>query len=365
MCDATLVAGVIFRKDCRDSRNPFPHCDLRISKIVDVASARGKVVHAPVRPEWARGYRELFTSRSSDRLIIVIPVFSLSVSRPMRFAEVVPTITTLSKDKGLTFPQRAANMAHLLDTATTADVLDHLARAHVIPECFGHDSTEEKLYAKYLDTLLGKALSLLGLGAEVITERADSADVVATSQSYRVVGDAKAFRLSRTAKNQKDFKVVALNSWRHGAEYATLCGPLYQYPSSNSQIYEQAIQYNVTLISYTHLAFLIDSGFDNPESLKELWEVGRGLTSGKGAIAYWRAVNSVVCRLSGKTGAEWDQFERQMTTLLPELAEDQIRFWEKEKLRIRNLPHDVAVRELIKALKIDSKITTIRQSGRG
>jgi hypothetical protein len=38
--------------------------------------------------------------------------------------------------------------------------------------------------------------------------RADSADVEGATKDYTIVGDAKAFRLSRTAKNQKDFKVT-------------------------------------------------------------------------------------------------------------------------------------------------------------
>ena len=36
-----------------------------------------------------------------------------------------------------------------------------------------------------------------------------------------------------------------------------LVAPLMQYPTSKSQIYEQAIKRNVTLLSYTHLHFLL------------------------------------------------------------------------------------------------------------
>lgn len=74
-----------------------------------------------------------------------------------------------------------------------------------IPESIEHDSTEEKLYSKVSDIVLAKCFQELGLKSTVLRERANSADVEAKSKyhNYSLVGDAKAFRLSRTAKNQK------------------------------------------------------------------------------------------------------------------------------------------------------------------
>lgn len=158
----------------------------------------------------------------------------------------------------------------------------HLEYVGVIPESFEHDSTEEKLYAKYCDALLARALRELGLDAHMLSERSGAADVRAEGDGYELVGDAKAFRLSRTAKNQKDFKVETLNQWREGADFACLVGPLYQYPSTNSQVYAQAIRYKVTLLSYTHLDFLIRSGKVDKRSLAELWRVGEEVRQGKG-----------------------------------------------------------------------------------
>ncbi len=282
----------------------------------------------------------------------------------MKFKDVLPTIVSLSNSDEHSFAERATRIARLLGDAKKADVLDHLAKAHVIPECFAHDSTEEKLYAKYCDALLARALRELGLAAEVIAERADAADVLAGSSSYRIVGDAKAFRLSRTAKNQKDFKVGALNSWRHGAEYACLCAPLYQYPTSSSQIYSQAIEYNVTLISFTHLAFLIGHGAKDPEALRTLWEVGKQLEEGKTAKSYWSSVAEAVCKISGRSRADWDAAVRTLMESLPALAEEQIEYWDQEKARISALSHDAAVTALIRALKIDGKIRIIRRKAK-
>ena len=134
----------------------------------------------------------------------------------------------------------------------------NLIECGILPEMFDHDSSEEKIWAKFSDIILSKALNHLGIKTEVLGARGNSADVFGKTDEYTLVGDAKTFRLSRTAKNQKDFKVSALDSWKQGNNYAMLAAPLTQYPTKKSQIYAQAIEKNVTLISYTHLHFLLD-----------------------------------------------------------------------------------------------------------
>jgi hypothetical protein len=279
----------------------------------------------------------------------------------VKYREVVQTIVDLCKSPSLTFSERSLAIVHLLDDVPQPDVLDHLHNAGIIPESFGHDSTEEKLFAKYCDALLARSLTLLGMETHVIAERADAADVSATLQGYTVVGDAKAFRLSRTAKNQKDFKVGALDTWRKGAEYACLVAPLYQYPTTKSQIYNQASRYNVTLLSYNHLAYLLVHQPKKLPSLKRLWEIGKNTAKSTNAKGYWDAVATTLCDITATSKAEWARAIDAERKRLPALASDQIAYWDKEKGRIRKLSHDVAVTELIAALKIDSKIATIRK----
>jgi len=275
--------------------------------------------------------------------------------------EAVATIQKLADDLSTSFQDRAERIAHLLDKIKEADVLDHLDRAGIIPECFGHDSTEEKLYAKYCDALLGRSLALLGMSTQIIAERADAADVIGKLEDYSLVGDAKAFRLSRTAKNAKDFKIEALNKWRKEADFALLCAPLYQYSTSKSQIYDQAARYNVTLISYTHLAFLIRNKPKDKGSLRKLWELGKALKASKSAAAYWNLVTATVCEIAGAVKAKWEEAAAALYAILPAEGEEQVLHWEREKKRIGTLSHDEAVNELIVALKIDSKIATIRK----
>lgn len=124
-----------------------------------------------------------------------------------------------------------------------------LSQVGIIPENIPADSTEEKLFSKASDAILSRAFRELGLKSSVLRERSDSADVMAESKffDYTLVADAKAFRLSRTAKNQKDFKVTALSGWRKDNDFAVLCAPYFQYPVKNSQIYSQALENNVCL----------------------------------------------------------------------------------------------------------------------
>src|SRR5580658_4819009 len=63
-------------------------------------------------------------------------------------------------------------------------LLDHLHLCGSIPEHYGHDSSEEKLYSKYTDALLAAAYRHIGLTSLVLAERADSADVEAVAENY-------------------------------------------------------------------------------------------------------------------------------------------------------------------------------------
>jgi hypothetical protein len=284
----------------------------------------------------------------------------------MKFNQVLKTIAILSTDSSLSFLDKAGQLEAELSNCSTEEILEHLEYVGVIPESFGHDSTEEKLYAKYCDALLARALRELGLDARMLSERSGAADVRAVGYNYELVGDAKAFRLSRTAKNQKDFKVEALNQWREGANYACLVGPLYQYPSTNSQIYAQAIRYNVTLLSYIHLDFMIRSGRVDNQALAELWMLGDRIKQSEGisqnAHNYWVAILRVVLKITSKESSDWEDIRNIMRERLRQQAEEQISYWEKVKIDVARLDQKTAVKRLIKAMKIDSKIAVVRRT---
>jgi hypothetical protein len=280
----------------------------------------------------------------------------------MKYYEVADVITHICADAWTDFRQKTAHLFNALNGLSNEDIIRHIEYGGVIPESFSHDSSEEKLFAKYCDFLLAKGLTLIGIPSYVIEERADAADVIGTNKIYRIVGDAKAFRLSRTAKNQKDFKVEALNQWKNGADYACLVCPLYQYPTRTSQIYSQAIRYNVTLFSFTHLGFLLNEDKVDELHLEGLWGLSRRLSSDKEAVPYWNAISQQVANIAGVRLEKWDKYLNKSKLLTLEQAQKQLGFWESEKNRIRALSHDRAVNELINALRIDSNIQLIART---
>src|SRR3990172_2932601 len=175
-------------------------------------------------------------------------------------------------------------------------LIDHLRLCGDIPESYGHDSSEEKLYSKYTDSLLSEAFKGVGLKSLVLKERADSADVEAFAKSYSFVADAKAFRLSRTAKNQKDFKVEAMHGWKRGKLHAMVVCPIYQLPARTSQIYQQAIARRVCIFSYSHLAVLMQfCNESNKRSAQRLLlaalKSAEVLNPTKDSVAYWTCLN--------------------------------------------------------------------------
>lgn len=139
----------------------------------------------------------------------------------------------------------------------------------------------------------------MGFTSIVLKERADVADVECVSQEYSFVADAKAFRLSRTAKNQKDFKVQAMDNWKHGKPFATVVCPAYQLPSRTSQIYQQAATRSVLVFTYTHLALGVRyanlAGKDNAAALlHDVFKTVEALNPSKNATDYWQAINRAI-----------------------------------------------------------------------
>jgi len=154
------------------------------------------------------------------------------------YEQILKLIQHICQSKSTDFHDKAIVLGKKVLNLSRKDILVHLLEAGVISERFGHDSTEEKLYAKYCNHLLSRSLLYLGIKSRVIEGRGNAPDVLGkVANKYTLAGDAKAFRLSRTAKNQKDFKVEALNTWRKDAQadYACLVAPLYQYPFRSSQ----------------------------------------------------------------------------------------------------------------------------------
>jgi type II restriction enzyme len=245
-----------------------------------------------------------------------------------------------------------------------SSLIDHLRLCGNIPESYGHDTSEEKLYSKYTDCLLSLAYSSLGLKSLVLKERADAADVEAFAKDYSFVADAKAFRLSRTAKNQKDFKVQAMHGWKRGKPYAMVVCPIYQLPTSSSQIYQQATTQNVCIFTYSHLALLlsysqVEGQAKAQQLLKKIFETIKALNPSKNATDYWLAVNKTILSFSKKIQPIWDIEKGVATERISIAKEEALTFLAQEREKIMRMTHKEALEELIKVRKIESKIKTI------
>lgn len=263
----------------------------------------------------------------------------------------------------------------MLENCINADTsfVETLKQIGTIPEFLAHDSTEEKLFSKASDAVLSRAFREIGLKSTVLRERGDSADVLAESPiyGYTLVADAKAFRMSRTAKNQKDFKVAALSSWRKDSEYAVLCAPYFQYPSTNSQIYAQAINYNVCLLSWEHLIFLIENGIRETAhmSFSSLWAFcniySHEVLCSDMKKCFIPKFNVALLSLTGLSDELLAAQLRRQIIAISERGNQEKQFWREEIKKIERYSREEAIHELIKAKKIREKIAQIDAYVRG
>jgi type II restriction enzyme len=249
-------------------------------------------------------------------------------------------------------------------------LIDHLRLCGAMPEQYGQDSSEEKLYSKYTDAVISESLTAIGLRSAVITARADAADVQARGSRYSLVADAKAFRLSRTAKNQKDFKIQAMDGWRNGLDYAVVVCPIYQLPSRTSQIYQQAIARNVCILSYSHLAALVGLAMrrGDPTAQKSLGEVLKSVSvlhPSKSATDYWAGINgALVACLKGDSGL-WTAEKTASLEALDSAKEESLTYLRAERNRLFGLSHQEALDELIRLAGVDSRIAQVERIEHG
>lgn len=242
----------------------------------------------------------------------------------------------------------------------------HLRLCGAIPECYHHDSSEEKLYSKYTDVIIHEAYSHIGFNSSVLKERADVADVVCVNKDYSFVADAKVFRLSRTAKNQKDFKVQAMDGWKHSRPYAMVVCPIYQLPSRNSQIYQQAAARSVCVFSYTHLTVLVHYATEasQPKAMAlthDIFQSVESMNPSKDAVAYWTQINRTMLEFDKVIRDIWIK-EKQASIESVHISRDEaLNFLASEKDRIMRLSKKDAIRELLTCSKINNKVKAIKK----
>lgn len=274
----------------------------------------------------------------------------------------------LNNCDGLSFVAATQKLQGIIFNLPKSDIIELITEIGTIPEDIGHDSTEEKLYTKVSDILLAKTLIELNLEATVLTQRADCADVIAQSHyhTYSLVGDAKAFRLSRTAKNAKDYKVNSMDKWRGDSDYSVLVCPYFQYPKSTSQIYKEALDGNVALFSWEYLYILLKQGVKESPSvnLSKFWNqsdiISKTTTIANSKANFLGSQNSNLAEILGISTDTFYRYFSQVKDILVQRGYTEIQYYENEIGRVKKLNREEAISELLKSMKLDSKIATIK-----
>ena len=175
-----------------------------------------------------------------------------------------------------------------------------------------------------------------------------------------MVADAKTFRLSRTAKNQKDFKIDTLSNWR-GSEhdFALLVAPYFQYPNTVSQIYSSALVKQVCLLSWEHILFLFVNNVMESDtlSLEAIWNAPVRLARDS-KLAYadrmncqFPYINQMLC---DRISIPIEKFPEQLNTckeIMRNRGDYELKYLNAEKESITTLTRDEAIAELLKAKK--------------
>lgn len=284
------------------------------------------------------------------------------------FNKLISRIFELTK---MDFKQATDEVRIFIDRMDVKDFKRIVKQIGTIPEVIEHDSTEEKLYSKASDIVLARCFRELGMASRALDERSDSADIIAESRAgynYSLVADAKCFRLSRTAKNQKDFKVSNLSDWRGSEnEYAVLVAPYFQYPQNTSQIYSKALENNVCLLTWEHVSIMLDRDIKENEkfSLESLWNSSQMIARDK-TLVFANAKSCFLPRIDGYVAKKVGMTESDFWSLLDEYkgiivsrGEFEIEYWNNCIAKIKKYTREEAIEELIKAKKLHEKILVI------
>lgn len=290
------------------------------------------------------------------------------------FDSLIAFINQTAHDKN-DFKEATEKVREYIDAISKDDFLNIIRNIGTIPESIVHDSTEEKLYSKASDIVLAKCFRLLGLDSKALDERSDSADIIAKSKAgyqYSLVADAKCFRLSRTAKNQKDFKVSNLSDWRGSEnEYAVLVSPYYQYPSVTSQIYSKALDNNVCLLSWEHISILLENDIEETVdfSLESIWNASAMIARDR-TLTFAMRKNNLMPKMdayiANKLNIDLNVYAEILQSYKNNIivrGNSEISYWNNKIREINSYSREKAIKELIFAQKLNEKIIAIQSYG--
>jgi type II restriction enzyme len=250
-------------------------------------------------------------------------------------------------------------------------LIDHIRICQYIPEEYIRDSFEEKLYAKYTDYVISLAFEELGISSIVLGNRSNSPDIISDGVYYKFITDVKSMRISRTAKNQKDFKVNSISNWKDSAQYGLLISPLSHYPRRSSEIYRQAVKYSVCLLSYSHISLLLnykkifEEYAESNKVLGLLFSMISDLDLDRSSTRYWSGVHNILFKQNifqdvNVLDSIWASEMIIMNKIIFHIKEESITVINNEISRLDTLSLEEAILELKDALHLNTRRKAIK-----
>ncbi len=152
-----------------------------------------------------------------------------------------------------------------------------LLHSGYIPEFYEHDSSQETLYSKLIESLVCEWAVRIGFTDSYLQkQKANKEDITIKTGTNTIVSDAKSFRLGRSqsAPNVKDtIKQASYITWLSAYKGNTSNAGLISFPSlmnwkRNSEAYKYFTDSNLPILFlfYEHLAFILisdDLNFQN------------------------------------------------------------------------------------------------------
>lgn len=245
-------------------------------------------------------------------------------------------------------------------------LLQHIRLCGVVPECFPRGSGEERLYGKYSDAVIHEAFKALGLDSRTQNRPGDAPGVECACDQFSFVAESVAFRMSRVARNQKDFDLRAIHRWKQGRPFGMLVAPINQLPFRFGQIYRDAALLAVLVCSYSHLAVLVRYAQQAGSAkaialLHEAFRVVRGIPPAKNAEPYWQALNRTFLAADARMPSLWREEKAVLEESISLGQAEALRFLDEERQGIEDLPRQEAIEELLHWRKLNSRVQAVQQ----
>lgn len=155
--------------------------------------------------------------------------------------------------------------------------------------------------------------------------------------------------------------------WRGDCDYSVLVCPYYQYPKSKSQVFKDALDNNISLFSWEYLYILLKEGVkeDASTNLKELFNqsavIADGTTVANAKANFLMQQNKNSADIINMPQSQFFNYFDDIKKMLVKRGYTEISYYENEINRVKQLKREDAINELLKSMKLDSKITTIKQ----